>query len=255
MNKNNVLLVIVCILLFFTILSGTLLGYVDHCNTVDNSNTFIENTKINSLSDLDMNETASLNKFLSSFGESWDLDSYSSGMTDENYWLLHFVYNYLIRTNPDKVLFLKTDGNEYPAGMGISAEDADNTLKRFFGKTIPHAKADRTTGDVIVSWTFENEEFWFLSGTHMPGEVTTISIATDLLLNENDTYAVLFEQFYVETSDPDLLSSELFKTPLNKIIVNEKYLSAGTGSVILQPVINNNKETYTITSYQFNSNW
>ena len=130
-------------------------------------------------------EKRKLNIFLSNFSETF-VNEYYHGMPYENYELISFAFTHNRINNPSKIFYTGSR-------MGISAADANATINKYFGRTVPLQTAYSQYGG-INTFIYSNGNFTM--GRADGESHSFFAIATSMVDNKNGTYTVEFNEYY-----------------------------------------------------------
>lgn len=189
-------------------------------------------TVVNLLETMGQGDKTELNKFLSNFCEAfYGLNHYAEA--EER---IHFAFTHS-RLNR-KSSTVKYENDE----MGISAEEVDTILNRFFGNSIPHETPA------------ESQYFVYKNGYFMmpaaDGETNAyFSIATDMREHADGNYMVKFSTFYDNENAFDTLQS-WYSLTYDEVMSNSQYIHEYDGEAILKA----KNGTYEVVSYKVYEN-
>ena len=180
-------------------------------------------------------EKREINIFLSNFSEAF-YDPDDSYYTNPDEQKISFAYIHAKLNSPKKILW---EGSYY----GISAENVDAILYRFFGETVPHK-----TPSGSKWWKYQNGKFLMpaADGESYPD----FSIATNMLVNADGTYTVAFNVYSDDSvTGGDRLTDKTVYS-LTDAEAAKKYTLTGYGTAVVKAKVYNGANTYELVSYE-----
>ena len=183
---------------------------------------------VNLLETMSHGEKTELNQFLSNFSEAYYNDAiyYSE---DEGKISFAFIHSALNRKNTT----IKYEGSY----EGISAQEVDTILNRFFGKSVPHKTPENN-----LYITYKDGYFWKMAGD---GETYSFfSIATDLREHTDGNFIAKFSVFHDGENPHDMLQS-WYSLTYDEAENDPRYSHSYDGEAILKK----KNGTYEVVSY------
>ncbi len=181
-----------------------------------------------SLESMTAAEKREVNLFLSNFSEA----SYGTYNTEETADKLHFAFIHNVINNKNFKNYVS--GSEYR----ISADLVDATLKRFFGRSIPHKSYPS------INWRYEGGYFYTIAADG--DSVAYFTIAKNLVDNHNGTYTVQFDVFSAP-GPHDPIDSSWYSLSHSQAISRFERLYSGTA--VVKPKTHNGSATYELVDY------
>ena len=188
-----------------------------------------EQSAANLINTMTQGEKTELNQFLSNFSEAYYNDAiyYSE---DEEKISFAFIHSALNRKNTT----IKYEGSY----EGISAQEVDTILNRFFGKSVPHKTPENN-----LYITYKDGYFWKMAGD---GETYSFfSIATDLREHTDGNFIAKFSVFHDGENPHDMLQS-WYSLTIDEAVKNPQYRHSYDGEAILKA----KNGTYEVVSYK-----
>ena len=134
------------------------------------------------------------------------------------------------------------------AFMGISAEDVDTILDRFFGSTVAHETPENSR-----YWIYENGDFLMPAAD---GEsYGDFSIATNMNKRPDGNYVVNFNVYRDESITGGESHGMKDFAALSPEEANKMHRYIGSGKAILKDKVYYGNETYELVAYEVNYNF
>ncbi len=175
-----------------------------------------------------------VNVFLSNFSEAF-LEFFDPVEYVSDGDLISFAFTHNSINSSKKTVY---DGDY----MGISAENADITLKRFFGRTVSHESAVSSNGQ---KWTYKDG--MFITPAADGESHAYFSIATDMRDNGNGTYTVQFNSYFDDEHTHDGPQKEWYTYSVSQ--ADSRCTLKYKGEAIVKPKKHNGSDTYELVSY------
>ena len=191
-----------------------------------------------------------LNIFLSNFSELW-FPAYDESAPDNNalifFGCLHNSRNHtdgaIAISDEEAQKYVNLDYYDIHACYKVNKNTVENTVARYFGKTVNHGSA-KTKDMNGFDWSqgYNNGYYYFDSGEE--GDFTIDVAVVDSMFENNDgTYTVTFKSYIY--GDIDLLPEIYYSTPAS-VAGKEAY---ATGTAVVRPYSYNGRNTYQLVSY------
>ncbi len=206
----------------------------DDDSSEEQSSKPISNKYINIIDDMSASEHRSLNIFLSNFAES-RFTEYNRKNEPDYYSLIGFAYTHNL-INTKKTFF----EGEY---MGISEKNANATIEKYFGITVPK----KTAVDDFSGREWEYSDGNFLSYAASGAAYGYFAVAESMVDNGNGTYSVAFDKFSAP-SPLDAVPSECYDCDVESALHDYDYICSG--KAVVKKKTYNGKETYELVKYQ-----
>ncbi len=188
--------------------------------------------EINLVESMSNAEKKEINIFLSNFSEAGYGEG-NYGSEAEEKISFAYIHNFI---NNSSLVFRDGGAGVY----GISAANADQTLVRFFGESVPHATPENS-----VHWQYENGKFFFPAADG--DNYATFSVATRMTDNYDGTFTVEFNTY--NDKDP-------FEWPKSEwYTYTDEYAArtcdfAYSGTAIVKEKVYNGSQTYELVDYK-----
>lgn len=187
----------------------------------------------NIINTMSSEEKREMNLFLSNFSEAF----YNpvSGFYRGDEAKIDFAFTHITINSSEKVV-----AEDYY--MGITAEDIDIVLNRFFGESIPHKTPENSK-----RWVYKNGKF--LVPAASGDSYGNFSIVTEVRVLKDGNYEALFNVY----NDPEIVGGDIItdKTiySLTDSEASDRYVFVERGKAVLKPKTHNGKQTYELVHY------
>ncbi len=203
-------------------------------STTKESPATTETAKVNLVAGMSASERKRINIFLSNFSEVYFKD-YDRNAGVDMHQVLWFVFMHN-EINTSKTFF---DGEK----MGISANNADTTAKKYLGVTIPR-KTYVNPSNEMDKWEYADGTF--TQNAASGASVGIFTVAKEMTDNGDGTFTVKFEVFELENMH-DGVSKSYYEMDIKTARDNYRYSYSGT-AVVTEKQYNGNA-TYELVSY------